>query len=264
MLWVYAVQPWWLFLIVIGGVCALSAAGLALFHRFVRQSEELTHNDVAGPIIGTVGTILAVILSFLLVTVWQQYDGAAATVEQEAGAVADLYHLAGSLPDPVRGQIQDDLHTYINAVVEDEWPAMKDGRNSPVARRAALQALAIVARYNPTAPAQQALQQDAIGLVHTIQDSRRDRLFDNAQGIPVFFWVSNLVLAAITIGFSYLFRVRSKAAHFVMTLSLAAVIAIIFVLIALFDYPFRGESQIPPTIFIDLQHQLGNGLTGSD
>jgi hypothetical protein len=41
-----------------------------------------------------------------------------------------------------------------------------------------------------------------------------------------------------------------------MTSALAAVIATIFVLIALFDYPFRGDSQIRPTVFLTLQQRM--------
>ena len=264
MLWVYAIPPWWLFAGVIGFTCGLAMLGLLLFHRAFPPREELTHNDVAGPVIGTVGTILAVILSFLLVTVWQEYDQAAGTVEQEASAVADLYHLAGSFPPAVGQRLRSDLRDYIEAVVNDEWPAMRTGHRSSAARRSAMQALEIVAAYNPSAASQQALQQDAIGLVHTFQDARRDRLFANDQGIPVFFWASNLVMAAITIALCYLFRVRSRTAHVAMTMSVAAVIAIVFVLIALFDYPFRGYTQIKPTLFVNLQHSLGNNLTESD
>ena len=262
-LWVYAVPPWSLFLLVVGAMCAIAGGGLAIFWHLVPQSDELTHNDVAGPIIGTVGTILAVILSFLLVTVWQEYDGAAGTVEQEAGAVADLYHAAATFPQPEQGRLRADLRAYVDAVVAQEWPAMRTGGSSPQARRSALDVLRIVAGYNPASPSQQALQQDAIGLARTMQDSRRERLFANTQGIPNFFWFGNLVLAIITIGFCFLFRVRNRTAHLVMTLALTAVIATIFVLIALFDYPFRGGSQIPPTLFTQLQHQLAAETSGS-
>jgi hypothetical protein len=254
--WVYAIPPWLFFLSILALACVLSASGLLFVRHVITRSEELTHNDVAGPIIGTIGTILAVILSFLLVTVWQEYDGAAATVAQEASAVADLFHVASHFSPPVASHLRGTLITYVNAVVEQEWPAMREGRTSSTARRASLETLDIVARYQPQTPAQQALQQDALGLVSTFADARRNRLFANEQGIPSFFWVGNLILAAITIGFCFIFRVRSEAVHLFMTLALATVIATIFVLIALFDYPFRGDSQIPPTVFTQLQHNL--------
>lgn len=266
MLWVYELPPWQLLCTVVAGMSVLAIAGLIVFQRFFPQSDEITHNDVAGPIIGTVGTILAVVLSFLLLTVWQQYDAAAATVEQEATAVADLYHTGRAFPEPVQSQLRETLKTYVNAVVTEEWPAMRAGGHSETARRAALDTYAIVARYQPQTNGQTNVQQDAISLIHTFQDARRERLFDNDSGIPIFFWVGNVLLAAITIGLTYLFRVRSRFAHYVMALSLTFVIAVIFVLTALFDYPFRGSSQIPPTTFVHLQAELDQKLppiTGS-
>jgi hypothetical protein len=257
--WVYAIPPWLFFVSVLLTACVLSGGGLIFVRHVLTRSEEVSHNDVAGPIIGTVGTILAVILSFLLVTVWQEYDGAAATVAQEASAVADLFHVASHFPPPVAAHLRGTLTTYVNAVVEDEWPAMREGRTSGTARSASLATLNIVARYQPQTAAQQALQQEALGLISTFADARRNRLFDNDQGIPGFFWLGNLILAAITIGFCFIFRVRSEAVHLIMTLALTTVIATIFVLIALFDYPFRGDSQIPPTTFVQLQHSLTSG-----
>lgn len=256
MTWIYALPPWLLFVSIIVAAATVSGGGLLLVRRLVPQSDDLTHNDVAGPIIGTVGTILAVILSFLLVTVWQEYDGAAATVAQEASGIADLYHIGGYFPKPVSHRLRSTLIAYVNAVVKDEWPAMRDGRTSTAARGASLRALGIVANYQPQSAQQQALQQSALGVATNFVDARRDRLFDNQQGIPVFFWVGNIILASITIGFCFIFRVRRPAVHLVMTVALSTVIATIFVLIALFDYPFRGDTQLPPTIFIHLQQSL--------
>ena len=256
MTWIYALPPWLLFVSIIVAAATVSGGALLWFRRIVPQSDEVTHNDVAGPIIGTIGTILAVILSFLLVTVWQEYDGAAATVAQEASGIADLYHIGGYFPKPVAQRLHSTLIAYVNAVVTDEWPAMRDGRTSTVARKTSLYALSIVARYEPQTAQQQALQQSALGAATTFIDARRDRLFDNQQGIPIFFWVGNIILAAITIGFCFIFRVRRQSVHLVMTLALTTVVTTIFVLIALFDYPFRGDTQLPPTIFVHLQQSL--------
>ncbi|MGB8519134.1 MAG: hypothetical protein WCD38_03110 [Candidatus Tumulicola sp.] len=264
MTWIYAIPPWLLFISVIVASAAVAGAGLLLVRRIVPQSDELSHNDVAGPIIGTVGTILAVILSFLLVMVWQEYDGAAATVAQEAGAVADLYHIGEYLPGSPAKNLRTTLKRYIDVVIDQEWPAMRFGRESMEARTTAFRALSIVAHYQPRNSAEQSIQQSGLGLATTFIDARRDRLFANQQGIPVFFWAGNFILAAITIGFCFIFRVRKVAVHLVMTIALTTVIATIFVLIALFDYPFRGDTQIPPTVFISLRQALnGEAIVSS-
>jgi hypothetical protein len=256
MMWVYAVPAWLFFIVVVAGLSAVAGAGLLLFQRVVPQSDELAHNDVAGPIIGTVGTILAVVLSFLLIGNWQQYDAAAATVGQEASAVADLYHSAAYFPPPMAARLRDACRSYVAAVVGDEWPAMRTGRSSPQAERASVNLLSIVARERPQTAAEQALQQSALGLVNAIMDARRTRLFDNEESIPVIFWAGNFLIAAITIGFCYLFRVRKVWLHVAMTSGMMAVIATLFVVTAEFDLPFRGDGQIQPFPFVHLQQLM--------
>jgi Protein of unknown function (DUF4239) len=258
--WVYNFPEWLLFVMVLCGMGILAGFGLAIYRKLVPQSDDMSHNDVAGPIISTVGTILAVILSFMLVSVWQQYDQAGATVVQEASAVADLYHAAGNFPEPTQSQLRVALRSYTNAIINDEWPAMRGGKASATAAKASFGLLGIIIRYNPSSNAQQALQQDAIGFVNTLVDARRDRLFDNQSGIPIIFWVGMLLLSAITIFCAYIFRIKNEAMHVFMCVALAAVIAVVFVLIAEFDYPFRGDAQIPPTAWLALQATIA-GVT---
>jgi hypothetical protein len=259
MTWVYALPAWLLFIVAVVALSAAVGAALVLFQRVVPQSDELAHNDVAGPIMGTVGTILAVVLSFLLIGNWQEYDAAAATVAQEASAVADLYHAAEYFPPAVGRALRSACLAYVNVVVSDEWPAMRRGSSSPPAERASIAVLRIVARYQPQTAAQQALQQSALGLVNAIMDARRTRLFDNEESIPLIFWAGNFLIAAVTIAFCYLFRVRKRWLHVAMSASLAAVIATLFVITAEFDLPFRGDTQIRPFPFLHLQQMMGAG-----
>jgi hypothetical protein len=261
--WVYAVPPWLLFIGVLTLAVCLSTGGLILSRRAGR-GDEVTHNDVAGPIIATVGTILAVILSFLLVTVWQEYDGAASTVVQEESAVADLFRLSAHLPEPTASTLRGLLRRYVDEVVDREWPEMRRGQSSPVAQQAVLDTVSTLSAYRPHSAGDATLQDHGLTLATTIADARRARLFANQQGIPTFFWVGNILLAAITVAFCFLFRVRSLGAHVLMTAALTTVIATIFVLIALFDYPFRGDSQIRPTVFLTLQQQMNGSATLSD
>jgi hypothetical protein len=256
MTWIYFLPSWLFFIIVVVAMAALAAGWLLVFRRVIPIREELAHNDVAGPIIGTIGTILAIVLSFLLIGNWQQYDAAAATVAQEAAAVADLYHGAAYFPEPVRSGLQNATRAYVGAVIDEEWPAMRTGGHSPEVERQLLAMLRLVAQYNPQTPAQQALQQTAFGLVNAIADGRRTRLFDNDEGIPLIFWAGNVLLAVITIGFCCLFRVRNEWLHLAMTSALAMVIGVIFVLTAELDYPFRGDNQLSPLTFLRLQQTI--------
>ncbi len=256
MTWVYRFPEWLFVGALVVAMSALTAAGLALYRRIVPQSEDVAHNDVAGPIISTVGTLLAVILSFVLVSVWQEYDQAAATVVQESSAMANLYHAALSFPEPTRSQLRSEVRSYVNTIIDSEWPAMRSGYVSAAATNQSLHILGTVTRYLPRTAAQEALQQNAIGFIDTALDARRDRIFDNAEGIPLIFWFGILMLSLVTIGCSFIFRIRNQAMHAFMSVALAAVIAVTWALIAIFDYPFRGAEQIAPTPWLALQSAI--------
>ena len=188
--------------------------------------------------------------------VWQEYDGAAATVAQEASAVADLYHIRRIPPrigvaESALGAESVRQRGDRSRVAGDALRARKPSGPLHRLSRAHDRCPVSTAQLGRTgAPAKRARFATAF------IDARRDRLFANQQGIPVFFWIGNIILASITIGFCFMFRVRREGAHLIMTLALTTVIATIFVLIALFDYPFRGDTQIPPSIFIQLRHSL--------
>jgi hypothetical protein len=75
---------------VIGGICLLSLGGLELVQRLVPADTRQQHNDVAGFIYAALGVIYAVLLALVVIAVWEEYEAADATVEQEANALAEM------------------------------------------------------------------------------------------------------------------------------------------------------------------------------
>jgi uncharacterized membrane protein YgaE (UPF0421/DUF939 family) len=77
--------------LVVGGVCLLSLIGLELVHRLVPAQSRQPHNDVAGFIYAALGVIYAVLLALVVISVWEEYQAASETVEQEANSVAEIF-----------------------------------------------------------------------------------------------------------------------------------------------------------------------------
>ncbi len=84
--------------LVVIGVCLAAVAGLELVQRLVPAEKRQQHNDVAGFLYAVVGVVYAVLLALLLIGVWEQYQRAHETVENEANSVADIAWLAHRLP----------------------------------------------------------------------------------------------------------------------------------------------------------------------
>src|SRR5947209_14224855 len=78
---------------------ALATAGLLLVRRNVALSTLELHNDVAGFIIAVIGVLYSVVLGFLVVFVWEQFDGANTLADHEAVLVQALYRDAGAYRD---------------------------------------------------------------------------------------------------------------------------------------------------------------------
>lgn len=233
-------------IVFIGGTAALSALGLYVTRRLYPGAEQITHNDVAGPIMTTIGTVLAVLLTFMVVTMWQEYDSAAQGAASEAGELADLYHESYALPANTGAPIRSDILSYIRLVVADEWPLMRRGSQRISANKIAHDIVNRAELYPPVTPGQQNAQMDALSHAHNFLDARRARLFNNQQSVPGLIWMMMILVAVITIASSYFFRVANARAHLLMTVALGAVVGATFLMVAELDLPFRGPLQISP------------------
>lgn len=252
----YSLPLWVATVVFIGGCCLLSAAGLYVVRKQYGSGNGFTHNDVAGPIMGTVGTVLAVLLTFMVVTVWQEYDQAAQGADTEAGELADLFHESYALPPQFGKPLRVKVRSYIGLVMHDEWPLMKTGGESRAAEDVARQIVDAVQSYMPSTMGQQTAQADALKHAHGFLDARRTRLFNNGESVPALVWTMMIFVAAITISSSYFFRVANAHAHLLMILALASVVGATFLMIAELDLPFRGPLQIPPSGFVHALQRL--------
>jgi hypothetical protein len=79
--------------LVVGGVCLVALAGFELVDRLVPAVSRQRHNDVAGFIYAALGVIYAVLLALVVISVWEEYQAASETVEEEANSVAEIFWL---------------------------------------------------------------------------------------------------------------------------------------------------------------------------
>ena len=249
MTWVYALPIWVLAPLAVIVVSLVAMAGLHAARTAIKRNQVVSHNDVAGAIFGIIGTVLAVGLSFMFINVWTQYVIASNTVQQEASAIADLHHLADAFPEPERTKIQDGIDRYIEIVIKQEWPLMRTGGHSQAAYDAAYGVLGVITSMKPKSSEEIMLQSHALDAANAFLDDRRQRLHANDDGIPQILWGALFFVACVVVVFSYYFRVERPFEQHIMVAALASVIIIVMLLIAEFDYPFRGDIAVTPGAF---------------
>jgi hypothetical protein len=227
----------------------LAVAGLTLVQRLVPLPLRQSHNDATGTIFAALYVMLGVSLGFSLFLVWQQYDTAQRVAESEAAHVEALYQLAGDLPEPERGRVQDLAASYARVVVEEEWPLMARGRTSPRAEELAAKLRSSIQDFAPRTEAKQALQSEGLTQVGDLDENRALRLLEVREGFPPIVWVVLVVEGAITVAFTFLFGMDSLRLHRLAVAALTVVVALILYTVSVLEYPFNDNAQVRPAAF---------------
>ena len=243
--------------LVIGGICLVALAGLELVQRLVPATSRQPHNDVAGFIYAALGVIYAVLLALVVIAVWEEYDAAGVTVEQEANALAEIAWLAHRLPEPEGSHLQELCRSYAEEVIHKEWPLMEQGQaplmtqveQTPTGWTLIDDIRASLQEVEPHTPADEQLYAEGLDQVQRLGDTRRMRLVAAEEGIPGVLWAVLIFGGVAVIGFTYLFGLANTWAHRLMVLTLAAVIGLVLFTIGAMEHPFSGGARIGTEAF---------------
>ncbi|MCX4748255.1 DUF4239 domain-containing protein [Kitasatospora sp. NBC_01287] len=230
-------------------VLAVLAVLLKMLQRWIPHHVREAHNDVAGFIFAAVGVIYAVLLAFVVVSVWTNSDTARKTTFQEADAVAGIYWISRELPAPLGPQLEQETLTYARTVMDTEWPLMAQHQSSPQATDLVYQMRDSVFSINPNGPQQQVLYEHAVTHLEDLASQRRARLNEVDDDVPPLLWVALIVGAVLTVGFTFLFGLPNTLAHSLMVLSLAGLVVISLLVIKEMNFPFTGVTAVKPTAF---------------
>ncbi|GAB2733034.1 bestrophin-like domain [Kitasatospora kifunensis] len=230
-------------------VLLVLAVALRLLQRWVPHPVREAHNDVAGFIFAAVGVIYAVLVAFVVVTVWTNDDSARKTTFQEADSLAGIYWISRELPAPLGPQLEQQTLTYARTVMDSEWPLMASHQSSAAATDLVYQIRDSVFAINPSSVQQQVLYEHAVSHMEDLASQRRARLNEVDDEVPTLLWVALIVGGVLTVGFTFLFGLPNTMAHALMVLSLGGLVVISLLVIKEMNFPFTGVTAVKPTAF---------------
>lgn len=234
-------------------VCAVAlvaVAGLGVVQRLVPAQRRQEHNDVAGFIYAVVGVIYAVLLALMVIAVWEEHEAARATVREEAGALAEVFWLAHSLPEPEGPRVQELARSYAAVVAEEEWEAMARGGGSSPEAWALLDEMRLVAQgVEVDTRSDQVLLERGLERIDELADARRERMVEAGEGVPAVLWAVLVLGGIITVGFTYLFGLENTWSHRLMVGAVAGLISLVLFTVGSLEYPFSGGTRVGPEAF---------------
>ncbi len=239
-------------------LAALAAAFLFVMalDRLWPRAKRSAHNNLIGWQLGTIGTIYAVILGFMLFTVWTTYGDAQHNVDLEANAVRNMYRLAEGLPQPQRRTLEGECRAYVDTVLNQDWPAMAHNQ-IPEASHAINQAMWKTLLAVSTPSAAEAIAEDhALSELSSLTEHRRTRLLEAAYRLPAIFWAVLIVGAFLTVISSSLFGSDDCPVHILQVLSCTTLITLTLLAIADVNRPFQGWIRVSTLALVRAQQNM--------
>jgi hypothetical protein len=227
---------------------SLAVGVMLLVQRFVNREDLREGHDVAGFIYAVVGVIYAVVLAFVVIVVWEQFNDAEHYAQQEASHIGDIRRLAEAFPDSIRNRIESSTERYLRSVIEREWPKMANGQEDSMTY---LEMVLIWREFRAFRPSAQdaPYYQEAVTQLAAFNDARRDRILSSHAKIPPVMWGLLLLGGAIIVGFCYLFAAPKRWPQAITVALLTAMIALTLTLIYALDHPFSGQVKVKPEAF---------------
>jgi hypothetical protein len=237
--------PLWLLVLCIIAILELYSVGLMRACRKKWGPDLLKlNNEVAGFKFSVIGVLYAVMLGFLVVAVWQNYNATEITIRNEAKAVGGLTQLSYALPEEEGEVIRAALSDYVNDVRQTEWSTMARGLPSKTTADALAHLSQAVFGVRAEQLRDHALFQQGLHLLGAIEDSRSERLDSSDGSVPTILWIVLSAGALITLGYPAFFGTSNAIAQTLMTAALAALVALALAPAMILDFPFSGEAAL--------------------
>jgi hypothetical protein len=214
------------------------------------------HNELIGWQLTVLGTTYAVIVGFMLYTVWTNFGVADANVSAEANSLANVYQLAEGLPASQRAELRKAATAYADTVVNTEWPAMERDDGRFVADTTKDEMWRILMTVKTASPTESTAEDHAISELSQMSESRRMRQLASGSHLPGVLWCVLLVGGFLTVVSACMFGAENMTLHTLQVAFFSLLIALILVAIADIDQPFRGAVHVSDAAFRRAQQTM--------
>jgi hypothetical protein len=233
----------------------IAQAGLWIFNRWKGHYRLLqSSNEVAGILFGCISLIYSLILAFVIVAVWQDYENLDNTIQSETDKLNGIVAHTGTLPPELKKEFCKGIYTYCGEVAQQEWTM----RNPDTANRPS--AIPSLRHLLLVTPPQDKMQEKLFDVIDqdlsSVSELRRQRLAHAQSQIPSLVWLVLQAGSITLIIFFYFFNVSSMPLKRVYLSFLTGCIAMCMYLVYMLDHPFNSESGLSNKPFIYLQTEV--------
>jgi hypothetical protein len=233
------------------GIAVLIALAL---HRRNPAVNRASNNDAAGNVFTIVGGLQAVLIAFVLISLFDNVSTVSTESFTEANAVVAIYWDADSLPQPDQNKIHQLCLDYTNTVINNEWPQLENGATAVTGpgwqQLQTLHSAITTAAVDNSDNWRLNEKTDAANQLWQVFQARQQRL-DAASGggVSLVVWLAMIVGGLLTLVLAYLFGGAKLLPHVIMVGVLAGTISLLLFAVFQMQDPFTGGAAVGPDAF---------------
>jgi hypothetical protein len=227
-----------------------------LLNRIWPCEKRHIENDLIGWQLSVLGTTYAIILGFMLYTVWTNFGAADLNADLEASALRNVYRLAEGLPPEQRVAVKNETKAYAAAVIEHDWADMAAGRVPEASHGINEDMWRTLMTVKSAQPAEILAEDHALYELSDLTVHRRTRLIQSAYRLPVMFWCVLLVGGALVFISVQLFGSANPKIHMLQVTSVTLMLMLTLLAIADVNLPFRGWVHVSDLGFQRAQQNM--------
>jgi hypothetical protein len=240
----------WLGPIIVAVVVVVAVTAKLLVRRRAPEGGWFTDLPRSAGSLSLIGTMFAVMLAFVILFSLQSFQRAREGASKEAVAVTELSAVASVFPPPTGDRLQGGLVCYGRAVVNDEWPAMEDGRSSELVESWVDRMHADFAAAAPQESRREAAYAQWFDEVAQRREGRRERLAEASPFLPMALWFALVIGATLTLAYMVV-QADKREIMVIQAIPIAFVAALItagMLVVVFLENPYTGGTgSIKPT-----------------
>jgi hypothetical protein len=245
--WLLNTFPSWALMVLVTAACV--AIGLAA-ERWQRRRRGATgprdNQEVLSTTFEFVGIAYAILIGFVIVSLWESQQEARQLVSAEAAALDDMAVLAHGYDGADRKALDDAIRRYVESVTGPEFEAMKDGEHSRETDDVESELLDDVLALSPSSDLQADLQSKIIDSYNELTNVRTERLAMAQEKLAGELWLLVLGASLAMILLMAAFESEDRWHVWGTTMISVTIGLVLFAMIAL-SYPFSGQVSVPPS-----------------
>jgi hypothetical protein len=239
----------WMALVVFAATYLVAACVYLVVVRLAVGDRARAFKAFSPGMLPPLGIIFGLLVGFVAVQAWNDFDRAKIAVSNEASALRAIVLLAEHLPDEQKSRLRALVNSHIEEAVQQEWPAMAAQRATlATLPQALVQCLDVALDMKPADESQAIAQREIVDFLGKAAEARRQRIIISQSGVGPVKWSAILVSGLCALIAIAMVHSDNRLTCAIALALFATGIAVASLLIAGYGAPFSGDISVGPDL----------------